>query len=89
MYTSVGILTGMTGKKRLIPWDGVREVKLRDGSVVVRHTLCLRDEHFPIFVAGNGVGGFAKKRDSGAILIVDKLNAGQGAWIDYLEHVRS
>lgn len=83
MYTKDGIQHRSVIRRaddKLIPWDSVRACKV-GGQQVVRHTLVLKAEHFPIFVMGNGIGGFFR-RDAGRTLIVDKLP--DGRWIDYL-----
>ncbi len=85
MYTVEGIVSVSAMRpftRKLIPWDSARRVTLGGGERVLRCTLLLREEHFPIYVPGNGVGGFRKRIDVGRTLIADLHE--DRRWIDVL-----
>ena len=88
MYTLDGIkvLCPTTRQMRSVEWDSVRRCRV-GGMQVVRCRVRLRNEHFPLYVPGNGLGGFQRARDAGSELIVDFLPDGRK--VDHLVRPKS
>lgn len=83
MYTEEGLRSGTSVvSTKIIPWDRVRPVRFGNGARAIRHTLLLREEHFPLYLYATGLGGI-RRTDVGRTLVVDRLP--DGRWVDYLE----
>jgi hypothetical protein len=66
-------------RKKTLPWDTVRVLRLRDGAVVTRRTRTIQEGDAPFPAPGLGL---IRRSDTGRVLVVDETL--DGRHVDYL-----